>query len=89
MSFPPALIHSSPSNLQEFALGGPVLEHIGDGDGGISIGEVRVVHAAAHRDAEAKATLLQKGDFFIYLLFEQGRENSCLYVSVYIHRTAT
>lgn len=37
---------------QEFAFGGPRLEYVGYGDGGVSVGEVWVVSAAGNGDSE-------------------------------------
>ena len=39
----------------QLPLGGAALEHVGDGDAGVPVGEVRVVASTAHGDAEAVA----------------------------------
>jgi len=43
------------SDLLESSFGWSSFEDVRDGDGGVTVGEVRVVSASAHRDAEAIA----------------------------------
>ena len=42
-------------NLHEFAFSGAALQNVGDGDGCVAVGEVRIVSAAGDGDAEAVA----------------------------------
>ena len=46
----------------EFPLGGSSLQHVGDGDAGVSIGEVGIVAAPGHGDTEAVVGNPLEGD---------------------------